>query len=793
MKTLKIQSAQRNKNVTFLSFVVFLFISLSIHAQNKQALTGVIIEEESNKPVPFANVVLFTESDAGLEISAGSMSNENGVFNLVPVHAGKFKLRISSVGYTLATADLEIKDLEVTDAGVITLKDSTFLLEETRVVAQRAGGKSESDKTIFFVNKKVLDVAGNGTDVLKYIPGVQVDLKQNISLEGSTNIRIYIDGVERDQSYVSQLNPVQIDKIEVINTPPSGYDSNVTGVINIILKKKENTGVSGHIYAEVPTSTSEVFLFPSLGIRYGFKKLDLFASCNGELNYENIDECVYRKKFDNSVVTTISSVQEVRQRNISGKFHYGLDYFMNEKNQLNYYGFYNPYSNEQNGNESVTVSGSEAADWNAERKEKDKNSGIYNALFYKHIFGKDGSEITFDINHFYLDARNTTSFISASQFPGSLSYLNKQNPKQNAFSAKTDLVLPLSNTFVINFGGRARFRTMNDNSSDKFSFSEKITAVYATINYRQAKINFNAGVRAENSIAEINKEIQKSVFTLLPYFTANYKLNSRQNIKAAFNQTVNRPSVYQINSFSTIENPFSVSKGNPQLKPEFVSSFSVEHTVQFKSSYVSTRFFYNQTNDAMNYLTSINKEGIFATQMQNLGTIRQLGAQFLGSLKAGPVNFNPVVRLYNLSTSGNEMAVNSGVKNRKALVFEPSLSSILSLKNDLAFSVIFQYSTPKINIQDNAFCGALYFISVDKTFKNRIKIGAFSALPFTRNFIYQGSETKTPDFSSRYEGHLKLSVVPLWFRISYQFSSGATHEKINRPKEEIDQRAKRGF
>ncbi len=78
-------------------------------------------------------------------------------------------------------------------------------------------------------------------------------------------------------------------------------------------------------------------------------------------------------------------------------------------------------------------------------------------------------------------------------------------------------------------------------------------------------------------------------------------------------------------------------------------------------------------------------------------------------------------------------------------------------------------------------------------FKNKFKVGALTALPFTRNFIYQASEIKATDFSSHYEGHLRLSAFPLWLRISYQLNSGAKRKKIERSKEEIDQQIKSGF
>src|SRR5665811_416334 len=101
----------------------------------------------------------------------------------------------------------------------------------------RDRAKAEADKTTYFMNRKMYDASNTGVDMLNYIPGVQVDLMKNISLEGSQHIIILVDGKERDRNFLSQLNAGQIDKVEVNNTPGSRYDSGITGVINIILKK----------------------------------------------------------------------------------------------------------------------------------------------------------------------------------------------------------------------------------------------------------------------------------------------------------------------------------------------------------------------------------------------------------------------------------------------------------------------------------------------------------------------------------------------------------------------------
>jgi hypothetical protein len=74
------------------------------------------------------------------------------------------------------------------DAGIIFLNENVINLKETVVVADRLKGKSEKDKTTFFMTRKMIDASNNGMDIIRLVPGVQVDLHQNISLEG---VRIF--------------------------------------------------------------------------------------------------------------------------------------------------------------------------------------------------------------------------------------------------------------------------------------------------------------------------------------------------------------------------------------------------------------------------------------------------------------------------------------------------------------------------------------------------------------------------------------------------------------------------
>jgi hypothetical protein len=168
-----------------------------------------------------------------------------------------------------------------------------------------------------------------------------------------------------------------------MSSPPSSYDGDVTGVINIITARERETGIDGHIYAELPTADSDVFLFPTYSLNYGTGKLNLFTSYNGEMLYFNIRETSRREIFQNEVMEIINSNQQVRQKNWSHRFHYGLDLFLKEKNQLSFYGYFNPYSHEHDGNAEMRVNGSQNSQWFAGKEDDDTNMSLYNSLYYK--------------------------------------------------------------------------------------------------------------------------------------------------------------------------------------------------------------------------------------------------------------------------------------------------------------------------------------------------------------------------------------------------------------------------
>jgi hypothetical protein len=798
-KNTGIMKSLLRKNGIKKCMLLFLVIATSLtllngQVQHNQYVKGQLKDQQNMQAVAFATVALRKTSDSTL--ITGTASNIDGEFSLDNIAKGRYYVIISAIGYDRLTKNIDLT--ESYNMGTILLQPRSVALGEVVVVGERVKAKAEPDKTTYFINKKMYDASDNGVDMLSYIPGVQVDIMKNISLEGSQHIVILVDGKERDRNFLSQLRASQIDKVEVINTPGSKYDADVTGVLNVILKKDKNSGFNGQIHLELPTSLSEIYIFPDYSLNYSVGKLNLYTSYDGDLSYFNIIESSNRNFQDTHGITEINSDQVVRQKYWSHRFHSGIDFNIDEKNQINFYAYYNPYSSEHNGNVQMQVSGDNAGDqnWLASKQDEDINHSAFYSLNYKHLFNRPGREIAFDLSCFRFKAANSTTYITnegiSDYYPAK--QVNSVKPEQNSLSFKIDYTSPVTEKLRFDAGIKIKSQLLEDKLSDEFKYHESIIALYGTLTYNISKITLSAGIRTERSSSGLTNSFDNKVFSLLPDATINYKLTSKQNIKLSYSRTVSRPNIYELNPYTSLDDPYSTESGNPGLKPEYRQNLSIDYSENIGNNYLSFKLFYVGRSDAIDHYTFVNNSGIFETNIANLGNIHGYGIQTAGALKVHKaIAINPYLKLTGIYTYTNNFSKQYNINNRQRFAFESGLSAIVTFRYDIVASLQFQYNTPFIGMQGISFVDAIYIISLEKTFLQKFKIGISSALPLAKTFTYQGTETKGADFYSRSEGNIRFSAIPLWLKFTYQFNSGKTSRRSSSSSEDIENMPKKGF
>lgn len=773
----------------YLSVTILLCTLFDLYAQENATITGKLVNKTDKESVPYANVLLFKVSDS--KLIDGLISDTSGCFVFSGIHEGNYNLKISLLGYEPLTMEINLPRNTHYEVGTLFMNQSAIILGETVVTAERLRGRSEKDKTAYFITKKMSESSNNGLDIIKLIPGVQVDLMRNISLDGSQRVLVLVDGNERDKNFVSQIIPDHIEKVETQSAPPAGYDGDVTGVINIVLKKEKKSGISGQINLEIPVLSSLYYLHPDYSLNFVYKKLNFFTSYNGELiNFDQQESNLRRIKIEDAYFETRSD-QYVVQKFWSHNFHYGLDYSFNPKTRLSFYGFYNPYSQEYDGRARATTEMNSNGKWEALRNTSDMNRGIFYSLYLKHTFNEKGGEFTLETSNYQLTGENIATYYTISD--GSTEFKNSSKPVQKSLNMKADISIPFGHNLVLSSGARIRTYHMEDRTFDEFRYSGEVYATYVTLGQTLSAFDWKLGLRVEEAVSDLKQVFSKHYLSLLPSASLSYKISPDKMLKLAVSNSVNRPNIYQLNPNLSIDDPYSIRRGKAFLDPEIRTAVSLEYTRKFKSNFGSVRLFYNRTGKAISSLIFLNDTSVFESLICNLGTLYQSGFQLSGTFKVGSiVTFIPYLRLYAQLTDVNKLAEVYSISDRNQIVVEPGFSSLISFRHDINVGMTFQYGSPRNNISGTSFSDPLYMISLEKTFKKRIKAGIVNVLPFTKMFTYQGAEINTQNLYGRYAGDINLSRVLLWFKLSYQFNSGKKHEAIKHGLEDIDAVPKKG-
>lgn len=783
-------SVIRQYALRLLTIISVLLWCSSTWSQKFTTISGKLRDNQSNETIQYANIALFRLPDS--VFVEGQISDTSGFFCFRHIPSGNYRIIIAMAGYERLSRSIDATATDLYDAGFILLNAQVIGFQETIVTAERLKGKSDKDKTLFFVTKRMTDVSSNGLEAIKLIPGVRVDFRRNISLEASQNILIMVDGIERDNNYLSQIRTDQIDRFEIINAPQVKYDGNITGVINIILKKEKAYGFGGQINMEIP-SVSKYYLHPDYNLSFVLKKFNFYTSYNGELIKFDQQESLKQKLNSNNSLGERNSDQYIEQKLWSHRFHYGIDFPLSPKSYINVYGFFNPYSQKYSGT-METGSGGGTELWRGSRVSADNSTSTYYSVFLKHKFNEKGNDLSFDINNYNYSGEYTAIYTAELSNPEFSSMSNNSHPGLNAFSVKIDLNTSLSQKLKMCMGTRWRMQTMKESNDENFLYTEKIYAVYGSLAYSLSKLEISSGLRMEKSISELKNSFRNPELSLLPFAMVNFKISDNKNFRIGINRTISRPNLYQLNPIISWDDPYNTHSGNPFLNPELRTAVYTEFSGKFKSNFFSARLFYNRNSNVIGNLFIINDSLVFKRNFTNTGTIHQSGLQLSGTFTIGRIfSVVPYLKFYSNYSDVNNTAKQYSISDRQQLVFEPGLSSIISFKNDINVSMVFQYSSPRNSIQGNSFSDAFYSISVEKLFLKKLKAGIVSALPITGNFTYQGSEVRNHDFYSKYSGNILLSGPLFWFKLSYHFNSGNKPEKAGRTVDEGDLLPKKGF
>ncbi|WP_409012524.1 TonB-dependent receptor domain-containing protein [Dyadobacter sp. Leaf189] len=637
----------------------------------KLKVTGKIVDAQTSGPLGYASIRLFKAADSSFV--SGAITDETGGF-IVDISAGNYYALSEFIGYKPQfTSNVRLTAANSPfDLGLIKVSPSARTLDEVTVQAEKSTMELSLDKKIFNVGKDLANAGGTAVDILTNVPSVAVDVEGNVSLRGSGNVRILIDGKPsglvsiKGASGLQQLQGSMIERVEIITNPSARYEAEgMGGVINIVLKKERKEGINGSfdIITGHPTNYGA-----AANVNYRRKNLNFFI--NYTMSYRNTPgkNFVYQELYRDDSTFIMERDMKTNLKGMANSARGGIDYYFNPKNILTgSYTWrtskgkrfstltYRDYLTNKNNLTSYTIR-------TQDETETEPNSEY--SITYKKTFNRKGQEFTADVR--YLDNwENSDQYYNENVYNPNGSPLdiapllqravNYETEKQLLFQA--DYVHPFAKDGKFEAGGRSSSRDMtndytvtqraNDggwitlpNLTNDFLYEENINAVYGIVGNKTGKVSYQAGLRAEwtgvttelKQTAEVNKRTYANLF---PSVHVTYDLAKQNAFQLSFSRRVRRPQYNDLSPFATYSDNRNYWSGNPDLNPEFTNAFELGHIKYLAKGSLTSSLYYRHTNGKITSIRRVQEDGSSYTRPENLGTEDAYGAEFTSS-------FNPV-------------------------------------------------------------------------------------------------------------------------------------------------------
>ncbi|MFN4234836.1 MAG: outer membrane beta-barrel protein [Bacteroidia bacterium] len=610
---------------------------------NVGRIYGKVIDNATGKGLEFATVrLMITKFDSVSKapkqnLVTGQITQSNGEFNLeqVPVF-GKLTLIISAIGYQTYEQNIAFEKptqgkmpVFEKDLGNIRIKPDSVLLKEVVVDGSEPLVKMAIDKKVFNVEKNIVSEGGTAEDVLKTVPSLSVDMDGNVTLRNASP-QIFIDGKLSPLS-IDQIPADAIQSVEVITNPSAKYDASggMGGIVNIVLKKDRRIGFNGSVRAGVDMR-GRINSNADLNIREG--KFNFFIS--GNINQRrsiSYSETTRNNLFGQTPTNLMQISNAVMDRQFMSA-RTGFDWFINNRSTITITqslmrGDFNPKDNLNIITDSLFTNNPVSYFTDRTSNTNRYFNNFSTSLLFKHLFPKEGRELTADINYNGSRSASTNNF-STYNYDPNRTFINSVSQRQinkgsNDFlTAQADYITPLSETQKIETGIRFQYRdftTLNENAvlntnsdafeiipglSNNYRFIDQVYAGYITYTQSIGKFGYQVGLRAESSdyvgtLISTNQSFRNQYpISLFPSTFVEYRINEKNNFQLNYSRRVNRPSFFNLIPFIDYSDSLNLSRGNPGLKPEFTHSIELSYLKDLgkNNSVLTSAYFKNSTN-----------------------------------------------------------------------------------------------------------------------------------------------------------------------------------------------------
>lgn len=756
------------KNLIFFK-VLFLacLVSFSIQAQNKKPpvrkntskkgsktpqkrrqmpaigkVFGAVKDAESGKPVEFATVALYNVRSK--KIVTGAIANGKGKFSITEIPLGMYEVKINYIGYKVKTIGpirlfpkkYRGQGLEQ-NLGEVKIEATAAKLEAVTVTAEREDIEIKADRKVFNVEKNITSTGGTALEALQNVPSIDVDQDGNVSLRGSANVTVFIDGKPSGltgggrQAALEQIPASSIKKIEVITNPSAKYDPDgMSGIINIVLKKNVLRGLNGFATASVGTN-DKYSGSVRLNLRTG--KINTYVTYSGNYFNRFSNGTSNQQNFNGDNTTFIDQINDGDIRFYSSLLKAGMDINIDEKNELSFSALYSirGFGRDQISDQSFREQIGIGAPINTtslslqDNKLASTGNNMDFNVGYKRYFNNPDKLLSFDVRHSRSASLFTSDLIvqplnlTDRSFDGNSNLvLNETDNTFNITTAQVDFELPMSKGVKLEMGAKTTIRNIfngfsvsedvtgtgnslvpDPTQNNDFRYDEYVYAAYAIFNQQiTKKLSFQAGLRVEQTMSDAvventDQRFKNEYFNFFPSGFLTYKVSKSGTFNINYSRRINRPRTRALNPFLIRINTNNFYQGNPGLLPEFINSYEMSYTHTWKGTTLNVSSYYRDIRGSIQrFRVTDPVTNITTSTFDNIASGRNYGFELIYNMRPAKwVNFTLSGNFYRTEIDGSNV---EGDLNNEAYSYQTKLLVNFKASSKLNFQTTANYRAP---------------------------------------------------------------------------------------------------
>ena len=726
-------------------------------------ISGQVIDSTTNQPVSFATISM--KRNKRKKIMNGALSEEDGSFSFTEVNPGKYDLEISFIGYAAKVLDSLVTSKKKPDLniGTIYLVPENYLLDEVEVKAKRALIENKIDKIVFNAEDDSSIAGGDATDVLRKVPLLSVDLDGNVSLRGSQNVRILINGKPSGMFSTNVADALkmfpadQIKKVEVISSPGAKYDGEGSaGIINIITKKENIEGIAGTINASGGNRQNNANLTLNVGKgRFGF-------TTNAAVFYSNpVDATNVFTRFDEggNVIYSLDGITNSSRLGFNGSA--STFYDINAYNSINSSFTLRGFGFDQNSTsigafgplsfDRTTIGDNlfSGYDWNLDYTRKFEANDTRELVFAGQISGNVQNQ------------DNTVSDMLPDNILIRDDIINNEGDNVE-YTLQVDYVEPISKGVKLETGVKAVIRRIDSDSrfepdagrSNLFLYDQDVYAGYVSTNFAIGKLSFVTGLRYERTDIngdgrETSQRFQNGYNNLLPNIAISRSFKNFKTLKVAYSQRIQRPSLFFINPFLNVSDFGNVQQGNPTLDPELVHQIEVGYNTNILGFSIFGNAYYKKSTDLIESVANLVSAGelglseipqeqqVSYTSFFNVGENNSFGVNLFTSKSIKKLTLRGGGDIYTYNATGT---INGNEVSNSALSYRLFTNGEFSFTGTLKADFFGFFQAPQFTLQGENPSFSIFGIGFRKDFKDW-SLGIRIIEPFAANKSFDSDIT----------------------------------------------------